>query len=64
MSWLLIDNVTPNNPHLINLERVDAIRWDSGTLTFCYSDGVISMEAAKEEFIKIAQKLNILEEIE
>ena len=62
--WILLDNVKPNNPYLINLDRVDDISWSSGTLTFDYTNGAVEIECSKDEFIKIAQKLDILQEIE
>ena len=51
--WILLDNVTPNNPYLINLDRVDDISWKSGTLTFDYTNGAVEIECSKDEFIKI-----------
>lgn len=65
MKWLLIDNITPNRPVLINLANVDCINWSSGTLCFEFAgDKVVEVEAEKIKFIDIAQKLDIVEEVE
>lgn len=65
MKWLLIDNIVPNNPALVNLENVDCIDWKSGTLTISYQgNGVTELECEKAVFIKLAQALDIVQEIE
>lgn len=65
MEWLLIDNLRPNVPVLINLQNVDCIDWEHGTLSISYQgDGVTEYECEKDVFIKLAQALNIKQEIE
>lgn len=65
MKWLLIDNLMPNQPALINLANVDAISWANGTLTIEYMGGTLSeYECEKDVFISIASMLDIVKEIE
>lgn len=65
MQWLLIDNLMPNKPVLINLDNVSYIDWDSGTLTIGYTNELVTeYECEKDVFIKLAGKLNIVEEVE
>lgn len=63
--WVLIDNLDPNKPVLINLDKVTDVAWDSGTLVFEFEGAsTIEVEASKEEFLNIAGKLNIVHEVE
>ena len=65
MNWILIDNLVPNKPVLINLANVSYIDWDSGTLTIGYTNELVTeYECEKSVFIQLAGKLNIIEEIE
>lgn len=65
MKWLLIDNISPNVPVLVNLENVDCIDWNAGTLSISYQgNGVTELECEKEVFIKLAQALDIVQEVE
>lgn len=65
MKWLLIDNIMPNQPALINLDKIDCISWDSGTLLFECSDGQkIEYECEKSVFVDIASSLDIVKEVE
>jgi len=65
MKWLLIDNIMPNTPALINLSNVDCISWENGTLLFEYSDGKnTEYECEKSTFIDIAGTLDIAKEVE
>lgn len=65
MKWLLIDNLMPNQPALINLSRVDAISWASGTLSIEYTGGTqTEYECEKSVLIELAGALEIIKEIE
>jgi hypothetical protein len=65
MEWLLIDNLMPNQPALINLTNVDAISWKSGTLSIEYQGGsVTEYECEKDVFIKLATSLKVVQEVE
>lgn len=65
MKWLMIDNLTPNQPVLINLANVDAISWLKGTLTIEYMGGTLTeYECEEAVFISIASMLDIVKEIE
>lgn len=65
MKWLLIDNIMPNKPVLVNLSNIDAINWENGTLTFECTDGqVIEYECEKSVLVDIASSLDIVKEVE
>lgn len=63
--WVLIDNISPNKPCLINTDNMTDIVWEKGTLCFETVDGKsIETECEKEVFIKIASALNPEVEVE
>ena len=63
--WVLIDNIEPNKPALINLDTTTDVVWSNGTLTFEFTDGkCIEIECEKAELIKIAGTLDIAAELE
>lgn len=63
--FVLIDNLQPNEPCLINLDTVNAVSWKHGTLTFEFQDNLcVETETDKSEFIKIAKACNVIAEVE
>lgn len=63
--WVLIDNISPNKPVLVNLSQCTDVVWEKGTLSFETADSrLIEVEADKQEFIKIAGALKVGAEIE
>lgn len=65
MKWLLIDNLMPNEPLLVNLTNVTDFKWKAGTLSIDYIDGTKDdYECEQAKFIEIASMLDIVKEIE
>jgi hypothetical protein len=65
MKWLLIDNLMPNEPLLVNLTNVTDFKWKAGTLSIDYIDGTKDdYECEQSKFIEIASMLDIVKEIE
>lgn len=65
MNWLLIDNILPNQPVVINLDNLTDITWAEGTMSFETVDGQnIEYECEKSVFIDVISQLHIVKEIE
>lgn len=65
MKWLLIDNLMPNEPVLVNLDNVTDFKWRTGSLIIGYVDGTQDeYECEKDVFIEVAGVLGIVKEIE
>ena len=65
MEWILIDNLMPNEPILLNLKNITDFKWKQGTLIIGYVDGTENeYECDKEIFVQIASALNIIKEME
>lgn len=63
--WMLIDNLMPNEPLLVNLDNVTDLKWKSGSLIIGYIDGTQNeYECEQKVFVSIAQRLNVVHEIE
>lgn len=63
--WMLIDNLMPNEPLLVNLDNVTDLKWKSGSLIIGYVDGTQNeYECEQKVFVSIAQRLNVAYEIE
>lgn len=65
MKWLLIDNLMPNEPLLVNLDNVTDFKWKQGSLIIGYVDGTQDeYECEKDVFIEVAEAVDIVKEIE
>lgn len=65
MKWLLIDNLMPNEPLLVNLDNVTDFKWKQGSLIIGYVDGTQDeYECEKDVFIQVAGELGIVKEFE
>lgn len=63
--WVLIDNIIPDKPVLVNLDRCTDVVWEKGTLAFETVDKqIIEVECEKSVFVQIAQAVNPSVEVE
>lgn len=63
--WVLIDNITPGKPAIINTSQCTDICWEKGTLSFETVDRqCIEVECEQKVFIQIASALKPEVEIE
>ena len=63
--WVLIDNIQPGKPCVVNTDRCTDIVWEHGTLLFETVDGkCIETECEQKVFIDIAKALQPAVEVE
>lgn len=63
--WVLIDNIVPGKPVIVNADCCTDITWEHGTLSFETIDSkCIEVECEKQVFIKIASALKPEVEVE